>query len=389
MKHQNIPFSRPYFTGQEQAYLAKLQETGKLSGDGAFTRQCQQWFETHTGTEKALLTHSCTAALEMSALLLDIQPGDEFIVPSFTFVSTVNAFVLRGGVPVFIDIREDTLNMDEKLIEQAITPRTKAIVPVHYAGVACEMDTILAIAKKHNLKVVEDAAQGVLAFYKGQALGSIGDFGTYSFHDTKNIISGEGGALLINNPEYCARAEVIREKGTNRSSFLRGEVDKYTWQDIGSSFLPSELTAAFLLAQLESSEAITKERLRIWDFYHDALAELETQGVIRRPIIPKGCQHNAHIYYVLLSKDAVKEKLIADMKVQGVHPASHYVPLHGATAGQKFGRVSGNMVLTNTLTERLLRLPLWVGMTDADMARVVEVFINSALGKPNTCASLG
>lgn len=386
MTNNTIPFSQPYLTGHEFDYLGRLQQSGKFSGDGDFTHRCQQWLETHTDSQKVLLTHSCTAALEMSALLLDIQPGDEFIVPSFTFSSTVSAFALRGGVPVFIDIREDTLNMNETLIEAAITPRTKAILPVHYAGVACEMDTILSIAQKHNLKVVEDAAQGVMAFYKGRALGSIGDLGTYSFHDTKNIIAGEGGALLVNNPDYCARAEIIREKGTNRSSFLRGEVDKYTWLDLGSSFLPSELTAAFLLAQLESAQMITAERLKIWDFYHAALAQLEQQGLIKRPIVPKECEHNAHIYYVLLSDELDRDAVIANMKMQDVHPTSHYVPLHNSPAGEKFGRVSGSMDITNKQANRILRLPLWVGMTQLQMERVKEVF-SRALTNPDIAKS--
>ena len=296
-----IPFNKPYMTGKELYYIAEAKFGNMLAGDGPFTKRCHQWLEQRTGSAKALLTHSCTAALEMAALLLDIQPGDEIIMPSFTFVSTANAFVLRGGVPVFVDIREDTLNLDERLIEAAITPRTKAIVPVHYAGVACEMDTIMAIARRHGLKVVEDAAQGVMSSYKGRALGSIGDLGAYSFHETKNVISGEGGALLVNDPELALRAEIIREKGTDRSRFFRGEVDKYTWQEVGSSFLPGELIAAFLWAQLEEAERITNDRLASWARYHELLEPLEAKGILRRPVIPEGCQHNAHMYYVLLT----------------------------------------------------------------------------------------
>ncbi len=295
-----IPFNRPYATGNELAYLTEAQRQGHLSGDGSFTQRCHHWIEQRTGCVKALLTQSCTSALDLAALLLKLEPGDEVIMPSFTFVSTANAFVLRGAVPVFVDIREDTLNLDEKLIEAAITPRTRAIVPVHYAGVSCEMDTIAAIATRHRLAIVEDAAQGVMAGYKGRPLGAIGDIGCFSFHETKNIISGEGGSLLVNDPELVQSAEIMREKGTDRGRFFRGEVDKYTWQDVGSSFLPSEITAAFLWAQLEQAERITAERIAVWRRYHEMLAPLEQRGVLRRPVIPPDCQHNGHIYYVLL-----------------------------------------------------------------------------------------
>ena len=291
------PFNKPHMTGKELAYIAEANFKGMLAGDGHFTARCHRWLERHTTAHRALLTHSCTAALEMSALLLNIQPGDEIIMPSYTFVSTANAFVLRGGVPVFVDIREDTLNLDERLIEAAITPRTRAIVPVHYAGVGCEMDTILEIARRHHLLVVEDAAQAMMSTYKGRPLGSLGHLGAYSFHETKNVISGEGGALLVNDPDFVQRAEIIREKGTDRSRFFRGEVDKYTWQDIGSSYLPGELIAAFLWAQLEDAERITLNRLASWQRYHRLLKPLEDAGVLRRPIIPRTCQHNAHMYY--------------------------------------------------------------------------------------------
>lgn len=298
-----VPFNRPFMTGKELYYIAEAKFGNMLAGDGPFTKRCHDWLKKNSHCEKALLTHSCTAALEMAALLLDIEPGDEIIMPSYTFVSTANAFVLRGGVPIFIDIREDTLNLDERLIESAITPRTRAIVPVHYAGVACEMDTIMAIAKRYGLRVVEDAAQGVMATYKGRALGSIGDLGAYSFHETKNVISGEGGALLVNDPSLAMRAEIIREKGTDRSCFFRGEVDKYTWQEVGSSFLPGELIAAFLWAQLEEAERITESRLEIWQRYNTLLEPLEAQGLLRRPIVPEECKHNAHMYYVLLAPE--------------------------------------------------------------------------------------
>jgi dTDP-4-amino-4,6-dideoxygalactose transaminase len=323
-----------------------------------------------------LLTHSCTAALEMAALLLDIQPGDEVIMPSYTFVSTANAFVLRGAVPVFIDIREDTLNLDERLIEGAVTARTKAIVPVHYAGVACEMDTILEIAGRRHLRVVEDAAQGVMSFYKGRALGSLGELGAYSFHETKNVVSGEGGALLVNDPALIQRAECIREKGTDRSRFLRGEVDKYTWQDIGSSFLPGELTAAFLRAQLEQAEAITARRLAIWERYHEALSPLEARGLLRRPIVPAHCRHNAHMYYVLLASPARRQTVIDDLKRKDIYAVSHYVPLHSSPAGRRFCRTHGPMSVTDRVAACLLRLPMWIGL-EAVQQSVIEAFAGS------------
>ncbi|PPD57196.1 MAG: dTDP-4-amino-4,6-dideoxygalactose transaminase [Methylotenera sp.] len=357
-----IQFNKIYLTGNEIEYIRQSHEVGNLSGDGAFTRKSSQWLENKTGTKKALITHSCTAALEMSALLAEIQPGDEVIMPSYTFVSTANAFALRGGIPVFVDIRADTLNIDEALIEAAITPRTKAIVPVHYAGVACEMDTIMQIAKKYNLLVIEDAAQGIMATYKGRALGSIGHIGAYSFHETKNIISGEGGAILINDDQFAARAEIIREKGTNRSQFYRGQVDKYTWQDIGSSYLPGEDVAAFLYAQLEEAEQITKKRLNIWNIYHEALGELEQKGNLRRPIIPADCEHNAHMYYILLNSLKQRTELIDRFKKQDIHPVFHYIPLHSAPAGKQYARTNGKLKHTDDLSERLLRLPLWVGL---------------------------
>lgn len=370
MREDKIPFNRPYMTGKELYYIAEAKFGNMLAGDGPFTKRCHRWIEEKTGCNKALLTHSCTAALEMAALLLDIQPGDEVIMPSFTFVSTANAFVLRGGVPVFVDIREDTLNLDERLIEAAINPRTKAIVPVHYAGVACEMDTIMDIARRHGLQVVEDAAQGVMASYKGQALGSIGDLGAYSFHETKNVISGEGGALLVNDPGLALRAEIIREKGTDRSRFFRGEVDKYTWQEVGSSFLPGELIAAFLWAQLEEAQAITDVRLAMWDRYHVAFAHLEVKGLIRRPFIPEGCQHNAHMYYVLLAAEIDRRNVLTELMRNGIHSVSHYVPLHSSPAGRRYGRVHGSMDVTNSQSERLIRLPMWVGLEENDQKLV-------------------
>lgn len=368
-----IPFNFPYMTGKELGYIADSHAYGHLAGDGPFTKRCHGWLEEQAGCAKALLTHSCTAALEMAALLLDIEPGDEVIMPSHTFVSTANAFVLRGGVPVFVDIREDTLNLDERLIEAAVTPRTRAIVPVHYAGVACEMDTILAIAERRGLKVVEDAAQGVMASYKGRVLGSIGDLGAYSFHETKNIISGEGGALLVNDKSMSLRAEIIREKGTDRSRFFRGEVDKYTWQEVGSSWLPGELIAAFLWAQLENSRTITEKRTVLWQRYHDLLEPLEAKDILRRPIIPETCGHNAHMYYVLLNQKLNRERVLQEFRQQQIHAVFHYVPLHSSPGGRRYGRVEGSMEMTDQQSERLIRLPLWVGLTDEQQDRVVDV----------------
>jgi dTDP-4-amino-4,6-dideoxygalactose transaminase len=371
--NNNIPFNWPHMTGKELYYIAEAHFNGSLAGDGPFTRRCHAWLEQRAGCEKALLTHSCTAALEMAALLLDIEPGDEIIMPSYTFVSTANAFVLRGGVPVFVDIREDTLNLDERLIEEAITPRTKAIVPVHYAGVACEMDTIMEIARRHGLKVVEDAAQGVMSTYKGRALGSIGDLGAYSFHETKNVISGEGGALLVNDPDMALRAEIIREKGTDRSRFFRGEVDKYTWQEVGSSFLPGELIAAFLWAQLEEADQITRDRLEKWRQYDVMLQPLSDKGVLRRPVVPEDCVHNAHMYYVILSDDIDRQSVLDAFRAEEIRSVFHYVPLHSAPAGRRYGRVSGSLRNTNRLSERLVRLPMWVGLTQEQQKRTVDV----------------
>jgi len=379
MKTEPIPFNRPYATGKELIYAAESQRNYHLSGDGPFTKRCHAWIEDQTGCAKALLTHSGTAALEMAALLLKVQPGDEVIMPSYTFVSTANAFVLRGAKPIFVDIREDTLNLDETLIESAITSRTRAIVPVHYAGVACEMDTIIAIAQRHGLKVVEDAAQGAMAHYNGRALGAIGDLGAYSFHDSKNIISGEGGSLLINDPGLAARAEIIREKGTDRSRFFRGEVDKYTWQEVGSSFLPSEFTAAFLWAQMEDARRITTERLAIWQRYHEMFASLEATGPFRRPILPKGCEHNGHMYYIVLALGIDRRTILDALSRNGIGAVFHYVPLHSSPAGLHYGRAHGDLAVTTSVSQRLIRLPLWIGLTQAQQERVCEVF-KEALG---------
>lgn len=367
-----IPFNKPHMTGRELYYIAQAHFNQMLAGDGPFTKRCHAWLEAKTGCRRALLTNSCTAALELSALLLDIQPGDEVILPSFTFVSTANAFALRGAVPVFVDVRGDTLNLDERLVEAAITPRTKAIVPVHYAGVGCEMDTLLAIAQQHALSVVEDSAQGVMACYKGRPLGSLGHLGAYSFHETKNVISGEGGALLVNDPQYVDRAEVLREKGTDRSRFFRGEVDKYTWQDIGSSFLPGELIAAFLWAQLEEAESVTQGRLRSWQIYHDLLAPLEDQARLRRPIVPAECSHNAHMYYILLPDTPTRDGLMHELRGRGIYAVFHYVPLHSSPAGRRLGRTPQELPVTDSVAGRLLRLPLWSGISVDEQATVVS-----------------
>jgi dTDP-4-amino-4,6-dideoxygalactose transaminase len=368
-----IPFNKPFTIGAELDNIRAALEEGHLSGDGRFTRACHQWLEQHLGARRALLTHSCTAALEMAAILSDVGPGDEVIMPSFTFVSTANAFVLRGAVPVFVDIRPDTLNLDERLIEAAVTKRTRAVVPVHYAGVACEMDEIVHLSARHGLVVVEDAAQGILAEYKGRRLGAIGHLGCLSFHETKNVISGEGGALLVNDERFLARAEVIREKGTNRAQFFRGEVDKYTWVDVGSSYLPSELVGAFLAAQLEQAAVINAKRLRLCEMYRAGLAALEARGEVALPQpLPEGVVSNGHMFYLLLPTADTRARLIAHLKALGVHAVFHYVPLHSAPAGERFGRTAGTMTVTDDISERLLRLPLYHDLAEDDAARIAE-----------------
>lgn len=370
------PFNFPHMTGKELLYIAEAHFNGRLAGDGPFTKRCHDWLQTHTGTGQALLTHSCTAALEMTALLLDIKKGDEIIMPSYTFVSTANAFVLRGAVPVFVDIRKDTLNLDEEKVEAAITPRTKVIVAVHYAGVACNMDRLMRIASKHGVFVVEDAAQGMMASYQGKPLGTIGELGALSFHETKNVISGEGGALLVNDSKLAQRAEIIREKGTDRSRFFRGEVDKYTWQEIGSSFLPGELIAAFLWAQLEESQRITDQRVVSWQRYHQLLEPLEEAGLLRRPIVPSDCTHNGHIYYVLLPTARDRDAVLNDFKMHSIGAAFHYVPLHSSPAGIRYGRTSGELSVTDLQSARLVRLPLFVGLIEDQQCQVVDRLAN-------------
>jgi dTDP-4-amino-4,6-dideoxygalactose transaminase len=368
-----IPFNRPYLTGGELRAIRRALAGRHLSGNGPFTRACQGWLEDRLGCKKALLTHSGTAALEMAAILADLRPGDEVIMPSFTFVSTANAFVLRGAVPVFVDVRPDTFNLDETRIETAITSRTRAIVAVHYGGVGCEMDPIMELAGRHELLVIEDAAQGFGATYRGRALGSIGHLAALSFHETKNVVSGEGGALLINDDRFVERAEVIWEKGTNRSRYFRGEVDKYTWIDIGSSFLPGELIAAFLWPQLRHSRAITRGRQAVWDLYHEGLARAEAEGWARRPIIPESCGHNSHLYYLLVRDLQTRSELIASLKRGGISAVFHYVPLHNSPAGLKYGRAVGDMAATLEAGDRIVRLPLWVGGEKAAARVVAEV----------------
>ncbi len=368
-----IPFNIPPYIGKEDEYIKKAIESRKICGDGEFTKLCNSKFEELTGTKKALITTSGTSALEMSALLADIKEGDEVIMPSYTFVSTANAFVLRGAKIVFVDIRPDTMNIDEKLIESAITPKTKAIVPVHYAGVSCEMDTICEIAKKYNLVVIEDAAQGVMSYYKGKALGSIGEFGCYSFHETKNYSMGEGGAVLINRESLVERAEIIREKGTNRTKFFRGQVDKYTWVDIGSSYLQSELNCAYLYAQIENPNIINENRLKAWNKYYELLKPLEAEGYITLPVIPSGCTHNAHMFYIKVKNLEERTKLIAFLKEKGVNAVFHYIPLHSSPAGKKFGVFNGEDKYTTKESERLLRLPMYYGIEENDVIYTAEM----------------
>ena len=368
-----IDFNRPAFVGSELEYIQDAIHRGMLCGDGIYTKKCSQWMEKEFDVSRVMLTTSCTHALEMAAFLCDIQPGDEVIMPSYTFVSTADAFVLRGAKIVFVDIRPDTMNLDEKLIEQAITPKTKVIVPVHYAGVACEMDTIMDIAHRHGLKVVEDAAQGVDACYKGKALGTIGDFGCYSFHETKNFTMGEGGALLFQKEEYLEKAEILREKGTDRSKFFRGQVDKYRWMDYGSSYLPSELNAAYLYAQLEAKDKIQKKRMEIYEYYHRNLADLAAEGKVELPYVPQDCEHNAHMYYLKVKDMKVRTRLLAYLRENGICSVFHYVPLHSAPAGRKFGRFAGEDVYTTKESERLLRLPMFYNLDMEDVKRIVDV----------------
>ncbi len=367
-----IPFNKPPVLGTELTYIGQALQTRKLSGDGPFTKRCSKWIETRTGSPKALLTTSGTHALELAAMLLNITPGDEVILPSYTFPSTAAAFALRGARLTFIDIRPDTMNMDETLIEAAVTGRTKAIVPVHYAGVSCEMDAITEIARHYHLAVVEDAAQAVTSTYKGQALGSIGDIGCFSFHESKNFNMGEGGAILLKAPGMADRAEILREKGTDRSRFFRGQTDRYTWLDIGSSYLPSELNAAFLLAQLEQADAITQNRMRSWNLYFAGFQGLYRQGRLELPAVPEGCTHNAHMFYIKLKDEDERTRMIAHLDARGIMSVFHYIPLHSAKAGRTYGHFHGEDRYTTRESSRLLRLPLYYGLSEDDCARVVQ-----------------
>lgn len=367
-----ISFNIPPYMGSENKYITEAIGSGKICGDGQFTKKCNEWIEQHTGTAKALLTTSCTHATEMAALLADIKTGDEVILPSYTFVSTADAFVLRGARLVFVDIRPDTMNIDEKQIENAITDRTKAIVPVHYAGVSCEMDTIMEIASRCDLQVIEDAAQALMCTYKGRSLGTIGNYGCYSFHETKNYSMGEGGALLIRDKEFIEQAEIIREKGTNRSKFFRGQIDKYTWVDAGSSYLPSELNAAYLWAQLLEAEKILNARMKSWNLYASLLKNLELQNLIQLPVVPKECVHNAHMFYIKVKNLNERTRLIAYLKHHGIMAVFHYIPLHTAPAGKKYGYFSGEDMFTTRESERLLRLPMYYGLQEAEIEYIAE-----------------
>lgn len=370
-----IPFNKPPYIGKESEYVIDAVNKGHISGDGEYTKKCAKNLEELSGTKKALLTTSCTHATEMAALLSDIKPGDEVIMPSYTFVSTADAFVLRGATPVFVDIRPDTMNIDETLIEDAITSKTKAIVPVHYAGVGCEMDTIMDIARRHNLTVIEDAAQAIASTYKGKALGTFGDFGCYSFHETKNISMGEGGALLIQNEDLIEPAEIIREKGTNRAKFFRGQIDKYTWVNYGSSYLPSDMNAAYLWAQLENIDIIQKKRLSVWNRYKEGLSELEKKEYIEFGVIPDECTNNAHMFYIKVSDLETRTELISYLKEKGIMAVFHYVPLHSAPAGRKFGRFSGEDRFTTKESERLIRLPLFYSISDEEVEYTIEMLL--------------
>ncbi len=365
-----IVFNVPPYTGNELHYISQAVEKQKICGDGEFTKRCNNWIEAHTGTKKCLLTTSCTHAIELAALLAEVEPGDEIIMPSYTFVSTADAFVLRGAVPVFVDIRPDTMNLDETLIEAAVTDRTKAIVPVHYAGVACEMDTIMAIAGRYGLMVIEDAAQGIQSTYKGRALGTIGDFGAFSFHETKNFSMGEGGALLIRDEKYVEEAEILREKGTNRSKFFRGQIDKYTWVNYGSSYLPSDMNAAYLWAQLELADVINDHRLELWNQYYEELQPLQGRGILELPVIPKDCVHNAHMFYIKAKDLEERSALLAFLKDNGILSVFHYIPLHTAPAGLKFGRFHGEDRYTTKESERLCRLPMFYKLTKEEVSYI-------------------
>jgi dTDP-4-amino-4,6-dideoxygalactose transaminase len=372
-----IPFNRPYVTGRELDAIAQAIDRAHLSADGTFSNDCRAWMEEALDCPMALLVHSCTAALELSALLLDIGVGDEVIMPSYTFVTTATAFVMRGATPVFVDIRPDTLNLDESLVERALTARTKAIVPVHYAGVGCAMEAIGEIAAARSVPIVEDAAQGICASYEGRPLATFGALGTISFHETKNVMCGHGGALVVNDERLMERAEMLRDKGTNRSKFFRGQVDKYTWVDIGSSYAMSDLAAAFLWPQLQASAHITERRRKLWTLYHDGFAEAEQAGLLRRPIVPEQCRHNAHMYYLLLPDRVARDHLISELEERSINAVFHYIPLHSSPAGRRYGRAHGSLEVTDDISGRLVRLPLWSGMTPAQIELIVDAVMNA------------
>jgi len=379
MTEPRVPFNRAYTTGFEIDYMSEAIRETRLSGNGPFSERCSRWLEQRTGARRAFMTHSATGALEMATLLAGISPGDEVIMPSFTFTSTANAVVLRGGTPVFVDIRPDTLNLDEQLVEDALTAHTRAIMPVHYAGVPCAMDTILGVARDYDLVVIEDAAQALGSTYRGRAAGGLGDLGAISFHETKNVMCGEGGALLLNDGRLVERAEIAHEKGTDRRRFFRGEVDKYTWIDVGSSFVLSELNAAFLWAQLEHADEIQQLRRRAWELYHEALAPLEESERLRRPVVPSDCEHNAHLYHVLLAGDVDRAAFLTTLALHDVDAVFHYIPLHTSPAGVRFGRAAGSLPVTDTVARRLVRLPLWAGLDEHHVDRVVDA-LSTALG---------
>lgn len=373
MPEIRVDFNRPVIVGRELEYMKQAIENGHISGDGPFTKKCHAFLEDELGVQKALLTTSCTHALEMAAILLEMQPGDEVIIPDFTFVSTVNAFVLRGARPVFLDIRPDTLNLDESRLEAAITPKTKAIVPVHYAGVGCEMDTIMDVAARHNIAVIEDNAHGLLGKYKGKYLGTFGSMASQSFHETKNFTSGEGGALLINNARLAERAEIIREKGTNRSRFFRGQVDKYTWVDIGSSYLPSDILAAFLFAQFEQCEKIQYHRKQVWDIYNAGLKDWANAHNVQLPYVPEHCEQSYHMFYILLPNLDLRQKFITYLRERGIYSVFHYLPLHLSEMGQRFGGRAGDLPITENVSDRLVRLPFHNALTSDEQEQVIDV----------------
>lgn len=388
MAEDHIPFNHPHTTGRELAAMADAIAHGHIAADGRYSQRCRSLLQDMLGCPQALVVHSCTAALELSALLLEIEPGDEVIMPSYTFVTTATAFTLRGATPVFVDVRSDTMNLDERLVETAITDRTRAIVPVHYAGVGCDMDALKALGDEASIPLVEDAAQGICASYRDQPLGTIGALGSISFHETKNVTCGSGGVLLVNDDRFFERAEILRDKGTNRSSFIRGDVDKYTWLDIGSSYAISDLAAAFLLSQLQDSESITRRRRDLWNAYQAGFADSEADGLLRRPVVPDDCRQNAHMYYLILRSNRARDHLIAELDARGINAVFHYIPLHSSPAGRRYGRTQGSLGVTDDFSARLVRLPMWSGMTDAMIDRIVGAVNEILMRSPSLFTSV-